>query len=307
MPEGQSVVASTYTIIEEIVGSYLANGATRRLALLVPVTDARPPLDRGTGDVILSYRPNVLFDLHGSPFTSNAAIIECANESLSDTFRVLSDDIARAVRADRARPTPHAVSRALARWEELLRAQRSLSREEEVGLWGELWMLLQCPDPDRGVAVWRGPQAEFVDFVGGGVGIECKTSFQRLQHFISQEQLTRPLGDLDVFFLSLWIDQDAIEGKTVNDLISDIDARLTDHSEFEEKLLGTGYSRSDAQRYRLKLRLLERPLLIPSSVIPRVRSADAGVSHIRFLATLAEETALAPDAGLALTMKLCSA
>jgi hypothetical protein len=227
------------------------------------------------------------------------------NEELGETFTVLASDIAAAVAPAGTKPTPQEVSRALARWEELLRSKRTLTREDEIGLWGELWMLLQLTDPARAVAVWRGPDAEYVDFVGGGVGIECKASFRRLQHFVSQEQVTRPLGDLKVYIQSIWVDQDAIKGRTINDLIVELDSRLGDRREFEEKLLGTGYSRADAHRYRLKLRVLEPPLLFPVESVPRVREFDPGVSHIRFLALLAEDAALPNAEALAITMRLC--
>lgn len=297
---------TTYTLLNEVRGSYFARKDGGRLTLLVPVTETRAPLDRATGDVVLSFRPSVQFDVPGKAFKSNAAIIECANEALGETFHVLAEDVARRVVADSARPAPQDVSQALARWEELLRAKRSLSREEELGLWGELWFLLELPDIARGVAVWRGPDAEFVDFVGGGVGVECKASSRRLEHFVSQEQVTRPLGDLAAYLLSIWLDRDAISGRTVNDLVDGVGKRLESRSEFEEKLLSTGYSRADAHRYKLKLRLLEHPLLFPVDTVPRVRSADPGVSHIRFLASLTEDAALPPAAAIETMAKLCS-
>lgn len=238
-------------------------------------------------------------------FDSNAAVVECANEDLGETFRVLAMDVARRVRANALRPTPQDVSQTLAHWEELLRAKRALSRDEEIGLWGELWLLSQLPDPDLAVAAWRGPDAEWVDFVGGGVGIECKASRRRLEHFVSQEQLTRPLGDLEVYLLSMWIDFDAAAGETLVDMVAAMDHRLSDRREYEEKLLGTGYSRADAHRYKLRLRLLEPPLLFPAEAVPRVREIDPGVNHIRFMASLEEKKALSASAGLAVMMRLC--
>jgi hypothetical protein len=153
--------------------------------------------------------------------------------------------------------------------------------------------------------VWRGPEAEFVDFVGGGIGIECKASFRRLQHFVSQEQVTRPLGDLKVFFQSLWVDQDAIGGRSIGDLIEEIDGQIGDRRDFEEKLLRAGYSRADSHRYKLNLRILEAPMLFPIDAIPRVLWADPGVSHIRYLASLVDDSALPQAEALAITMRLC--
>jgi len=253
----------------------------------------------------LSFQSAVRFALPNGTFESNAAVVECANEDLVETFRVLAIDVSHRVNARRLRPTPQEVSQALARWEELLRAKRSLSRDEEIGLWGEMWLLLQLPDPRLAVAAWRGPHAEWVDFVGGGVGIECKASRRRLEHFVSQEQVTRPLGDLDVCLLSMWVDFDATGGTTLNEMVSTMDQRLIDRRDFEEKLLETGYSRADAHRYKVRLRLLEPPLVFPIQAVPRVVSAEPGVSNIRFMASLEETKALSPTAGLAVMMRLC--
>jgi len=294
-----------YRISENLGSSYLATSETGRIALLVPTTETRPPAERATGDVVLSFPANVRFQLEGDKFEANAAVVECANEDLTQTFRVMAADVAKRVENGAVRPTPQEVSQALLRWEELLRAKRSLSLEEEMGLWGEIWLLSQLPDPALAVAAWRGPHAEWVDFVGGGVGIECKASRRRLEHFVSQEQVTRPLGDVDVYLLSIWVDTDAAAGRTLAEMLSEIDRRLDDPREFEEKLLETGYSRADAHRYKSRLRVLEPPLLFPADTIPRVRAVDPGVTRIRFMASLDEKMALSQSAGLAAMMRLC--
>jgi hypothetical protein len=304
-PTSSGTSAPRYRIDEDIEGSFLATSETGRIALLVPTTETRPPAERASGDVILSFPAKVRFQLTASAFEANAAVVECANDDLAQTFRVMALDVAQRVRARTLRPTPQEVSQALLRWEELLRAKRTLSREEEIGLWGELWLMSQLPELSLAVASWRGPDAEWVDFVGGGVGIECKASRRRLEHFVSQEQVTRPLGDLGVYLLSMWVDVDATAGRTLADMVSDIDQRLDDRREFEEKLLETGYSRADAHRYKFRLRLLEPPLLFPSDAVPRVRAADPGITHIRFMASLNENVALSPTAGLEVMMRLC--
>ena len=293
-----------FQIEGEIDGSYIAIDQAGNLALLIPLSESRTPIERAAGDVVLSFEQLVHFDLPSRSFDSDAAVIRCLNAELEPTFRVLAGDVARVVAVSRGRPTPHEVSAALARWEELLRARRALSRDEETGLWGELWFLLQLPRADAGVRNWRGANAEMVDFVGGGIGVECKASRRRLQHFVSQEQIARPLGDVETFVASLWVDEDSSTGRTINELVSELSDRLVDCREFEEKLLGTGYSRSDSHRYRLCLRVLEPPLLFRIEDIPRVREADLGVTQLRFLASLDEDAALSGPLGLTTMMKL---
>jgi hypothetical protein len=161
-------------------------------------------------------------------------------------------------------------------------------------------------DFSRALAAWRGPDAEQIDFVGGGVGIECKAGMRRLEHWISQEQVSRPLGDVEVYLLSLWVALDAVGGVTLPDIVSQAEVATHDHAALEEKLLAAGYSHGDSHRYRLKLRMLERPKLFPISRLPKVRLADPGVSHIRFLATLDEDFALPPEDVVAILARLCT-
>jgi hypothetical protein len=306
MPEVSHLTEPRYTIERDVHGSYIARDDAGTICLLVPTTGTRPPLGRASGDVHLTFRSEGTFTVTGRHFSSAAAIVRCENPSLARTFGVLAQDVATTLRAAEERPVPHAVSRALSRWEELLRSRKQLSRDEEIGLWGELWTLLELHDSSRGLAAWRGPDADYVDFVGGGVGVECKAGMRRLEHWISQEQVTRPLGDHEVFVMSLWVGIDAVGGSSLPDLVARAIAMADDEAALEEKLLSAGYSHADEHRYKVKLRLLEPPLLFPVSSLPRVRAADTGVSHIRFLATLDEETSLPPEKLVAILAKVCA-
>jgi len=298
---------SEYEILEELAGSFFGKGKTGESVLLVPTSAEPSPSDRSTGGVSLSFSRDVRFDVRGAPFTSPAAILGCGNDALLSTFRVLARDVAERADARTRRPSPRLVSQLLSSWEQLLRARRVLSRDEEVGLWGELWTIHLCPDADTAVTVWRGPDAAPIDFVGGGIGIECKTTLRRLEHHVSQAQVDRPLGDLPVFLLSLWVDQDDVSGKTINGLVGDLAHRVTSPLELEKKLLAAGYSRADAHHYGMQLRHLEAPLWFPVDSVPRVRAVDAGVSDIRFTVSLEEAKALPGERGIALLAQLCGA
>lgn len=308
MPNTPPTDSSTpqYRIELAIAGSFLGRNPTGQEVLIVPVRDGALPLDRSTGDLLLSFRAKGTFALDAGSFESGAAVIECLNAALADTFRVLATDIADRMQAATCIPAAQQVSQALAEWEQLLRGRRELSREQEIGLWGELWLLQQLHPIDQGVASWRGPDAEHVDFVGGGIGIEVKTSRRRLEHFVSQEQVTRPLGDLEVFIISLWVDHDPAGGVTLGEMVSICESKISLSRDFEEKLLKSGYSRADSSRYQQRLRRLEPPLAFPVGVVPRVRDADAGVTQIRFLVALDERTALSHSDSLALLGKLCA-
>jgi len=295
-----------FTIEREVQGSYIGRDTEGASCLIIPTIDLRPPLDRITGDVSLTFRPKGTFSVADVAFSSSAAVVRCENSTMDRTFDVLARDIATSLRVVAERPAPQEVSRALARWERLLRGRRQLSRDDEVGLWGELWTLLELHDVSRGLAAWRGPDAELVDFAGGGIGVECKAGTRRLEHWISQDQVMRPLGDLEVFLLSLWVGTDAVSGATVSELVERAVGRTDDEAALEEKLLSVGYSHADSHRYKIKLLLLEPPMLFPMSSLPRVRVADAGISQIRFLAELDEESALPAAEVVSTLAKLCA-
>jgi hypothetical protein len=294
-----------YKLKEEVLGSFLGTNPSGHPALVIPTSAERAPLDHATGSIALSFRPTVRFELRRTKFDAPAAILTCMNDALAPTFGVLARDLAIKTDAKRVRPAPSKVSRLFSSWEELLRRRRALSREEETGLWGELWLLLNAPSLDRAVTVWRGPSGDVIDFVGGGVGVECKTTMRRLEHHFSQTQLERALGDIPIYIVSLWVDRDEVGGRTLNEMVDAAITAAGDSAALEKGLLEAGYSREDTLLYSLKLRVLEAPLWFEQASIPRVRAADPGVSSIRFLATLDESRALPPERGIALLAQLC--
>ncbi len=294
-----------HKLTEEVSGSFFGTSPSGHQVMVIPTTAERAPLDRATGSVTISFQAKVLFELRRTKFESPAAILTCLNDGLSATFRVLAREIAIEADAKRTRPAARLVSRLFGSWEELLRRRRSLSHEEEIGLWGELWFLLRAPNIDRAIAVWRGPSGEAIDFVGGGIGVECKTTMRKLEHHFSQNQLERALGDLPVYILSLWVDRDEVGGRSLNELVAEVATACGDPATLEKLLLQVGYSREDAPLYGHRLRALEAPLWFQQASIPRVRSADPGVTSIRFLASLDESRALSPERGIAILAQLC--
>lgn len=303
---GELPSQTSFRLEQEFNGSYFGHDPANHHVLLVPTTGDRGPLDRSTGNLTLTFRPAVVFELQGTRFEAPAAILTCTDRALTPTFNVLAEDIARRTNANLERPAPRLVSRLCAEWEELLRRRVSLSRDEQLGLWGELWLLLRAPSLERAIAAWRGPSGAPIDLVGGGLGIECKTSMRRLEHHLSQAQVERPLGDTPIFIVSIWADRDEIGGQSLNDLVERIAKATGDPAAFERALLEAGYSRSDAAQYTSKLRVMEAPLWFEAAALPRVRAVDPGVSSVRYVATVDEMLALAPERGLSLLAQLCT-
>ena len=71
-----------------------------------------------------------------------------------------------------------AVERKLREWEQLLARLALLTPEEQIGLWGELWMLrrLGATYGEGVLSAWVGPQGEAHDFRVGNVEFEVKAT-----------------------------------------------------------------------------------------------------------------------------------
>jgi hypothetical protein len=88
----------------------------------------------------------------------------------------------------------------------LLRRDQILSRERELGLYGELLLLLglcRLVDSETAVSAWRGPEAEEHDFGLAGMDIEVKTtSSERRTHWIGSLTQLQPTADRPLWLVS---------------------------------------------------------------------------------------------------------
>lgn len=279
-----------FTIALGVAKSYFAVDSRGRPSLLIPVASGRAQIGRDIGGLSVSYDAGLRFQIGGREWESAAVELSCLDGALLRTFSALAIDVSSHV-AGPELPSSRAVSDALGQWERLLRARHRLTPQEEIGLWGELWTLARMETPDAAVHAWQGPSHAVIDFLCGSIAIDCKTSTQRLHHCVSQEQLDRPCGDAAMYIVSLWIGCDPM-GESLSELVSRLDALLSESTTFEAKLLEAGYSRLDSALYRQRFAVLEEPLVFAEAAVPRIRAADPGVSAIRFTVTLDEAKAL---------------
>lgn len=281
-----------YAIGGQLGSVFVARDPDGAPCLLIPIENAPAGIGRRTKGVTLKPDANLQYDFGGRSWVSDSAVLTCGSPSLNAAFAALSDDVAREVSAVEPLPSWRDVQAAFHRWEELLASARALDETEQIGLWGELWVIADAPDVDLAIEAWRGPKDDPVDFFCSGRGLEVKTTRKRLVHFVSQSQVDSPQGDFPVFLASLWIDVDPASGLDLPALVDRIRDRGPRGVTFEEKLLQAGYSDEDGLLYQKRFVLLEDPLLFPEETIPRIRHADEGVSHIRYRIELDEEFAL---------------
>ncbi len=178
-----------------------------------------------------------------------------------DIFDLLIEDLVEAaVQPDDEKV---GVSRFLARlsdWQHLLMRlpPAVLSRENQQGLWGELWVLREVVSPAVGIVAavqaWRGPFGADQDFQLPGTSLEVKTSsehvFERL--IIASERQLDVASDISLALIALSIDVRPSHGETLPDMVHavrSVSASAGCRELVEERLALFGYRDEDADSY----------------------------------------------------------
>jgi hypothetical protein len=190
---------------------------------------------------------------------------------LFQEFYLLLTEIADSIQLD-GNTFETAVRTRLESWKELLRSVGILSPEQQVGLWGELWLLrrlIKSRGP-QALDSWTGPVAEPHDFRIGQTELEVKTTKSRQRHHVINglDQLT-PSEGLKLFLLSLQVEPakttDALSlPQMVVAVRFSLDAETDLPGNFERILRdGCGYYAKDEQNYGTQFRLRSIPMLVP--------------------------------------------
>jgi Putative PD-(D/E)XK family member, (DUF4420) len=270
----------SYSICIQVSGCFVGWAPSGCPALLIPLaSDARAP-GRMFEGLIVDFPPRLRFDFRGQTWEAPAAVLECIDPSLTHTFCALAADLAARLPSESA-ATSRDVLIGVSDWEALLRSQSRLSETEELGLWGELWFLRSLPNSDYGIKAWRGPDGFAADFFAGGLGIDCKASRARLRHDLSHDQVAAD-REFPMIIVSMWVGPDPAGGRTVAELVHELDAVITDRVSWELRLLKAGYRRSADGLLQTKFALLDAPRHFRDTDIPRVRTMDPGVRHLRY-------------------------
>lgn len=105
-----------------------------------------------------------------------------------------------------------------------------LSTMEQIGLFGELWVLSNVMFPTIGPRVchlWSGPESERHDFVGQGVHVEVKTTTRsEPRHEISRIDQLRPPINKRLLFISVMLEKSLGGDETLADRVDEIREKL---------------------------------------------------------------------------------
>jgi hypothetical protein len=226
-----------------------------RIALLIegPVTAAPSSLLRFQAEGLS------LADQRRSDENLFRLAIVLERDELRDVFEVLSADLV-SIASNTTTPVSAvaAVANRLEAWQACLRSRRTgLSREEQLGLLGELMVLrLLAAEVDYPCAVeaWKGPLDGLHDFSESGVAIEVKSVLGPGTHL----QISR-FDQLETDGLSCLIVarprfREGTDGKSLSQHVLEVRNEIRKSSpgivsEFDERLLRAGYLDADAPKY----------------------------------------------------------
>ena len=236
----------------------------------------------------------------GSEEESTFVEIACLEPTGHAALDIVTRELVEALVAGASIGRVRLVQGVLAKWRRFWSGvqQSLLSREELLGLFGELWFLSRWLLPsvgcEKGIAMWRGPSGARNDFEAPGLAIEAKTS-SRLDgsHQINGlEQLLEP-ADGTLLLFSLVLREEASGAESLPGLVAEARAILLHDvaaiDPFESMLLAARYEDAHANEYaKVKLRVRGQalyrvvagfPRMVPSSL---AQGVPAGVSDIGY-------------------------
>ncbi|MCE3556525.1 PD-(D/E)XK motif protein [Pseudonocardia sp. RS11V-5] len=185
-------------------------------------------------------------------------------------------------------PFASAVRAALTTFEELLARATGLSRERQIGLYGELLFLeasLQQLPASTAVGAWRGFGRSEHDFVLPDVSFEVKTTTtEKRRHRIGGLEQLVPNPGTALWFVSIQLTSaGGPPGRTLGDLVGDVvSAAGPAAAELESALVLAGWRERDRPRYRdwLTLRTVPASYVVDAG-FPALsrRTIDLGCSR----------------------------
>lgn len=280
---------------------YLAVDSRTRRHLLVQVPDGTSPVtERETRSLeVVTAR----FQVGANPEAVYVDLI-CTDSAQHLTFSAIAQDLIRSIRQS-PEPLRDSIVSALARWRAFWTVKAgAMSREDALGLFGELWFLRRWLGTVSAAAVgcWQATDSARHDFQSSSTSVEVKAAATQsaappVHRIASLEQLADPeQGKLYLF--SLQVSEDALAANTVHSLVTSLTADLqTDFqalAEFNDKLAARGYSPADQQAPARRLRILAERLYCVDSQFPRLTRSyfqpaelPAGIAGVEYLLDLA--------------------
>lgn len=231
---------------------------------------------------------------------ANFIEIECIEPQGHAALDIVITELIDALDAGASIGRVRLVQNVLAKWRRFWSGTNSanLSREQQLGLFGELWFLtrwlLPNIDGSKAVQMWRGPMGARNDFETPRLSIEVKTTSRIDSAFVIHglDQLLEPSGGALCLF-GLVVREEASATDSLPRLVEEarnlLSANLDELSQLDSQLYAAGFDdrhASDYSKMTLRVRSEELyrigegfPRLIPSSLVGGIPS---GVDSIEY-------------------------
>ena len=233
--------------------------------------------------------------------------VACTDPGGHGALNLIGDDIVDGLVGGKSAPAD-VVRRVLRKWRRFWKRQvfELLTREQQLGLFAELWFLgkwlLPATGPDA-VQAWQGPKRSRHDFEWSTRSSEVKAStVTRAPVFeiTSIEQLEPPdEGDLFLFGARLRVEQGGKDSlpAMVSEVAQHMEGDPGAFDLFQELLLEAGYSHEHAEEYATtKIRFVSSALYAVTDGFPRVVRADlpehssASIEQVKYTVNLSGHT-----------------
>ena len=214
--------------------------------------------------------------------TENFVEIACLEAQGHAALDTVAIELVEALEAGASIGRVRLVQKVLAKWRHFWSgvSQVVLSKEQQLGLFGELWFLSRWLSPSVGVAkavqVWRGPMGSRNDFEIQGLGIEVKTTGRiDASHVINGlDQLLEPVGGT-LFLFSLTVRDEASGTESLPQVVREVRNKLSGDfaslSQFDAIVYAAGYDdRLESEYSKLVFRVRDEGLYRVTAGFPRL-------------------------------------
>lgn len=167
-----------------------------------------------------------------------------------------------------------------------------LDRQSEIGLWGELYLILIFLQKEAYgiVDCWKGPAASTKDFVFGQLAVEVKTTIRSDTNriHISDENQLDDTGFENLILCNLIISEDNVDGYSLPDLVEHVRSMIHEDEArtvlLNEQLKKIGYEDAYADLYEHSYSLYNMFYYKVDSDFPRIIPSDLrnGVKSVSY-------------------------
>ena len=236
---GEEILAEELLLDGERTNCFAAIDGTARLHLMVAVVDAVGPLPPDLHGVIVRYVD-----------VDRAYIDISAQPKLELFVTPIFNQIVLSIFRDGRDPLLVVTEKLELLRKAFTRVGSEISEVKQIGIFGELWTLLNIVIPSIGTAAvsrWSGPLFERHDFVGDKAHIEVKsTTKSEDKHEISRIDQLKPPSGKDLMLVSIQLERSVGGDDTLATMREKIIENLQNDGpsieEFEEKMVSMGWN-----------------------------------------------------------------